>query len=187
MKREDLKTLGLTDEQIDKIMADNGKDIEKHKTAADTAKSELDSVKSQLVEANKTIEGFKGQDIEGVKKSADEYKAKFEQAEKDAQAQIAQLKFDHTLDGLLTAAKAKNLKAVKALLDTELLKKGYNDTDGSIAGWDDHLKKVKEANDFLFEPEQPAPQVILGGGNKQILSDPVIEAARKAAGLPLPK
>ena len=38
MKREDLKAMGLTDEQIDKVMAENGKDIEKQKTAAETAK-----------------------------------------------------------------------------------------------------------------------------------------------------
>ena len=31
MKRDFLKELGLTDEQIDSIMSENGKDIEKHK------------------------------------------------------------------------------------------------------------------------------------------------------------
>ena len=31
MKREDLKKQGLTDEQIDFVMAENGKDIEKYK------------------------------------------------------------------------------------------------------------------------------------------------------------
>ena len=32
MKREFLKELGLSDEQVNSIMAENGKDIEKHKT-----------------------------------------------------------------------------------------------------------------------------------------------------------
>jgi len=183
MKREDLKALGLTDEQIDKVMAENGKDIEKHKSAADTAKTELDGLKTQLSEANKTIEGFKGQDIEGVKKSADEYKAKFEQAQKDAATQISQLKFDHALEGALTASKAKNVKAVKALLELKDLK--LKDDDGSIIGLDDQLKKVKEANAYLFEQEQPLPQVVLNADNKSTITDPVILAMRKSAGLPV--
>lgn len=45
MKREFLKELGLTDEQIDKIMAENGKDIEKYKTLAETKEAELKQVK----------------------------------------------------------------------------------------------------------------------------------------------
>lgn len=184
MKREDLKAMGLTDEQIEKVMAENGKDVEKHKTAADTAKTELDGLKAQLTEANKTIDGFKGQDIEGVKKSADEYKAKFEQAQKDSAAQVAQLKFDHTLDGLLTTAKAKNTKAVKALMDMEQLKKDFNEKDGSISGWDDQLKKVMEANAYLFEADQPLPQVVLNANNKNVISDPMVAAMRKGAGLP---
>jgi len=66
MKREDLKKIELSDEAIDKIMAMHGADIEKQKTAAETAKTEADSLKSQLTEANKQIDGFKGMDIEGV-------------------------------------------------------------------------------------------------------------------------
>lgn len=182
MKREDLKALGLTDEQIDKVMAENGKDIEKIKSSADTAKAELDGIKAQLSEANKTIDGFKGQDIEGVKKSADEYKAKFEQAQKDAAAQVAQLKFDHALEGALTGAKAKNVKSVRALLDTSLMKLV---DDGSISGLKEQLEKIQKDNSFLFDTEQPLPQVVLNSNNKSVITDPVILAARKAAGLPV--
>jgi len=77
MKREDLKALGIDDEgKIDAIMALNGKAIENHKGAAQTAQSENETLKTQLTEANKQIEGFKGMDIEGVKKAADDWKAK---------------------------------------------------------------------------------------------------------------
>lgn len=185
MKREDLEKIeGLSKEAIDKIMALNGADIEKHKTAAETAKTEADGLKTQLTEANKQIEAFKGMDVEGVKKSADEYKAKFEQAQADAKKQVDQLKFDHALDGALTTAKAKNAKAVRALLNTELLKLA---DDGSISGLNDQIAKIKTDNDFLFEDDKPGPKIVAGGNNKTVLSDPVIMAARKAAGLPDPK
>ena len=114
MKKEDLIALGIADDVADKIFALHGKDLEKFKTASETAKTEIETFKTQLTEANKQIEGFKGMDVEGVKKSADEWKTKFEQSQADAIAQLAQIKFDHALESALTGAKAKNAKAVRA-------------------------------------------------------------------------
>ncbi len=181
MKREELKAKGLTEEQIDFVMGENGKDIEKFKTTAETAKTEADTIKSQLVEANKAIEGFKGMNIDQIKASADEWKTKAEQAAADAQKAIAGMKFDHALDQSLAGAKAKNAKAVKALLDMSGLK--LKD-DGSIDGLDDQLKKVKEANDYLFESDVKNPRLVAGGNSNSVLSDAFTSAARKAAGLP---
>jgi hypothetical protein len=183
MKREDLEKLGLTKEQIDAIMAENGKDIEKFKTDAQSAKTEADTAKAQLVEANKTIEGFKAMNIDQIKASADDYKAKFEQAQADAAAQVAQLKFDHALDGALTGAKAKNSKEVKVHLDVEALRKAFNDKDGTIPGLEDQLKKVKESAGHLFEDEVKDPSIVLGGGNHSVLSSSFMSAALKGAGL----
>ena len=39
MKKEELTALGITEEQADKVLAMNGKDIEKHKKAAEDAKA----------------------------------------------------------------------------------------------------------------------------------------------------
>jgi hypothetical protein len=183
MKREDLAKLGLTDEKIiDAIMDAHGKDIEKQKSAAETAKASADALQSQLAEANKAIEGFKGMDIEGVKKSADEWKSKAEQAQAEAAKQIASLKFDHALDSALLGAKAKNAKAVKALLNSNDLKMAE---DGSILGLDKQLESIKKDNDYLFESDKPIPQFITGGQSRSVLpTDAGEAAARKAAGLP---
>lgn len=183
MKREDLKTLGLTDEQIDKVMALNGTDIEKHKTAAATLQTELDGAKKQLTDANTQIEEFKKLDVEGVKKAADDWKAKAEAAQAEADKKVSQLKFDHALDGALTGAKAKNAKAVKALLNAADLKLAE---DGSILGLKEQLEKVKAENDYLFESTEPTPKITLGGNNKTVLTDAVVDAARKGAGLATP-
>ena len=182
MKREDLAKLGLTDEKIiDAIMDAHGKDIEKQKSAAEAAKASADALQAQLTEAGTTIEGFKKLDVEGIKVAANEWKAKAEQAQADAAKQIASLKFDHALDGALTGAKAKNAKAVKALLNANDLKLAE---DGSILGLKEQLEKVESENDYLFESDTPTPKVVLGGQNKSVISDAVVDAARKAAGLP---
>lgn len=147
MKREDLKKLDLADDVIDQIMKLHGQDVEAQKTQAETAEKQVETLQGQLKDANKTIEGFKDLDVDGIKKAADDWKGKAEQAQKDAEAQIQQLKFEHALEGALSGAKAKNPKAVKALLDMEALK--FN--EDKIIGLEDQLKAIQEENDYLFD------------------------------------
>ena len=70
MKREYLIELGLEDEIIDKVLAENGKDIEREKGKAEAAKADAENLKTQLADRDK--------DLEELKKnvgSADEIKA----------------------------------------------------------------------------------------------------------------
>lgn len=180
MKREDLKNLEIGDEAINKIMALHGSDIEKHKASVAQQDQELTLVKEQLEKANETIEGFKKMDIEGIKAAADEWKAKAEQATQDAEAKIAQIKFESRLSDELTKAKGKNVKAIRALLNENDLKLSES---GEILGLKEQLEAIKSENDFLFDSDTPTPQVITGGAEKQPIADSVILAARKAAGL----
>ena len=180
MKREDLEKLGLSKEQIDAVMSENGKDIETQKAKTTAAETERDGLKTQLSEASKTVESFKGLDIEGIKKAADDYRAQAEKAQADAAAQIAQLRFGHALDQALTGAKVKDATSVKAHLNTELLKLA---DDGSISGLKEQLEKIKAEKDYLFESDAEAPKIVASAKSKSVLSDAVLDAARKAAGL----
>lgn len=183
MKTEDLKKLGIEDEEIIKqIHALAGKDIEKVKGEAESYKAQVDSLTGQVSEAAKQIEAFKGMDIEGVKKSADEWKSKAEAAQAEASKQIASLRFDHALESALAAAKAKNAKAVKALLKADDLKLTE---EGSILGLPEQLEKIKSEADYLFESEKADPKIITGGSGKSVITDSAVLAARKAAGLPV--
>jgi hypothetical protein len=58
MKREFLEELKLDKEVIDKIMNENGKDIEAEKSKVTAKDTEIEGVKTQLNEANKQIESF---------------------------------------------------------------------------------------------------------------------------------
>lgn len=180
MQRNELEKLGLEKEAIDQIMALHGRDIEANKAKAAAIESERDGLKSQLDEAAKAIEGFKALDIEGVKKQADEWKAKAEQAAKDAEKQVYQVRYESALSDALKASKAKNVKAVRALLNEADLKL----TDDGLVGLKEQLEKVKPENDYLFESDVSTPKIVSGGGNKPIENqDAVVIAARKAAGL----
>ena len=122
MKREDLKGLNLPDEAIDSIMALHGKDIESHKTKVSTLQAENDGLKSQVAEANTAIEGFKALDVDGIKAAADDWKAKYEQSEKDFAAKLVDMDFGKDFDAAIAGAKVKYTNEVKSRLKLDELK-----------------------------------------------------------------
>ena len=144
MDKEFLKKLGVADDDvIEKIMKDHTDNLE-------SVKKQLKDTADQLTAANKKIEEFGKLDYEGVKKLADDYKAKYNESVKAAE----QFRFDSALDAALTAAKARNTKSVKVLLNCADIKFG---DDGKLIGLDEQLKKVKKENDYLFEEEEKKP------------------------------
>ena len=183
MKKEDLIALGIADDVADKVFALHGKGLEPFKTQLSTIETERDGLKTQLTEASTAIEGFKKLDVDAIKAAADDYKAKFEKAQTDSTAQLASLKFDHALESALTGAKARNPKAVQALLNRELLK--LNDADGSIVGLSEQIETIKKDNDYLFADTKEPPKIVAGGKSQSVLGDPMMDAVRKAAGLPV--
>lgn len=149
MKREFLEELKIDKEVIDKIMAENGKDIEAEKQKVTAKQTELDGLKTQLKEANTQIESFKGKDIEGIKKAADEWKVKAETAQTEAEKQIAQLQFDYALETELSKAGARNPKTIKALLNMDSLK----NVEGNIIGLKEQIDKLKTDEAYLFNDD----------------------------------
>ncbi len=68
MKREFLNDLGLEADVIDKIMKENGRDINKEKLKAEKIESELENLKSK----------FDGVDVKQLKEDADNWKKKYD-------------------------------------------------------------------------------------------------------------
>lgn len=170
MKREFIKGLlpDITDEVLDKIMGENGKDVEGVKAKF----ADYDSMKTQLAEANTKLSGYDP-----------EWKAKAEQAEKDAAAKIADMQFDGLLTGAVSAAKGKNAKAIRALLDVDALKASKNqEADIKTA-----LEALAKDNGYLFDTTETPPPYAPGTGNTPPAGNtkytPEVNAIRAAAGL----
>lgn len=186
MKREELKKLlgdSATDEILDAIMKLHGSDIESHKTKATELQGQLETATKQLTDANVAIEGFKKLNPEQLQAAADDYKAKWEQSQKDAADQLAQVKFDHALETALTGAKVKNAKTIVPLLSMDKLK--LKD-DGTLEGFDDQIKSIKEANDYLFEAEKSTPKIVTNSNNHPVIADAFESAVWKGAGINKP-
>ena len=153
----------LKDSKIKLADLSSGAYVGKEKYDTELAKSK--GLSEQLAAANRQIEEFRSMDIDSIKKAAEDWKSKAEQAEAKAKADIEAMQFDIALNGAIGAAKAKNTKAVKALLDMDGLKLN----GGEIIGLKEQLAKVREENDYLFESDDPAPTFAspTGGGNPQ--------------------
>jgi len=146
MKRKFLEDMGvLSAEQIDQIMKENGDDINAAKGELTAVTTERDNLKNQVKDRDTQIENLKktAGDNEALTKQIEQLQAENKAAKVDAAVQLA-----------LTVAKAKNVKAVRALL--EGLDKAEFADDGSIKGLADQIKKLQTADDskFLFEEQK---------------------------------
>lgn len=149
MKRKFLEDMGLTKEQVDSIMAENGNDIESAKGEVEKVKTELEQIKTQLQEANTTIDGFK--DYDQVKAQVEEYKTKYEQSTVEYETKIADMQFVASLEAAITSAGGRNAKAVKALLDVDALKASKNqEADIKSA-----IETCQKDNGYLFGATEP--------------------------------
>lgn len=144
MKRSFLEELGLEKESIDKIMDENGKDVEKAKGSLADVQAERDELKKQISERDSQLETLKK-----ASGNSEELKKQIE----ELQADNKRIKLDNAIDKALTGAKAKNVKAVKALLNLENPELAE---DGTIKGLDEQIKTIKKDNDYLFESEEPS-------------------------------
>ena len=176
MEREYLEGLKLDNDTIDKIMAEQDKDIDGLKQQVSTLETEKESLAGQLGEANRQIEDFRDTDIEGIKQAADDWKTKAEAAEAKAKADVEKLQFDYALNAALTGSRARDTRAVTALLDMEGLKLN----NGEIVGLKDQLERLKAEKEFLFEGEG-IPRIVKGTNNNADTGG--TDALRAAMGL----
>ena len=128
-------------------------ELEKVRNARDTYKSQLDTATDQL----KAFEGVDVKDLQGKITALND---QLSTQKADFDKQLADRDFDDMLNAAITGSKAKNVKAVRALLDLEAIKTSKNQSADIEAA----LKKVKEENDYLFTSEEPIDNGQFVGG-----------------------
>lgn len=161
MQRSFLEGLNLEKETIDKIMDENGKDIqrEKEKTAA---------LQTQLSEAQNTLKSFEGVDVAELQGKIATLTADLSKKDSEYKQQIADRDFNDKLAEAAKKARARDLKAVKPFLDLEALKASKNQ-DADIAA---AFEAAKKDNSYLFDGEKPPKMVsFTSGANEQAQSD----------------
>lgn len=145
MKREDVKNKipGITDEQLNWIMQENGADINREKSAATALQTRLDNANAQLKTAQDGLKAFDGVDVAGLQEQVTKLKA-------DMKAQAEGFAFDNALNAAIMSKKGRSVKAVRALLDLDALK-GSADRSTDIAK---ALDEAAKANPWAFGDAQ---------------------------------
>ena len=143
-----LESLGVTDESaVQKITETYTVDIKAEQDAAATAKTQLD-------EANKTIQSYKDMDIDGIQQSAADWQKKYEQAKADRKAKDYSDRLDQFVQqqGMTNAVYADYLK--RQLLDKKL----QFDDKGELIGGTEAVQELKKTcpDAFLLNPNHPA-------------------------------
>jgi len=149
--KELLKKAGIEEGKLEGTIADINKELpkyfipkDKYNEAAEAKKkleADLAARDTQLEELKKAAGSN-----EELKKQIETLQADNKKAGEEWQAKMAQMQLDFAIEKALAAAKAKNAKAVKALLDMEKVK-----LDGEqLLGLDDQLKELQKSDAYLF-------------------------------------
>lgn len=148
MKRKFLEDLGLDKEVIDKIMSENGNDIEAEKTKA---QEKIDSLQGQLDTVNESLKKFDGVDVEEMNKQIQTLTNNLEASQKEYEAKITERDFADSLSKAITEAGGRNSKAIMALLDKDALKASKNQEADIRAA----IEACQKDNDYLFGSNEP--------------------------------
>lgn len=167
MTKKQLEDLGLSKQQIDSVMKINEDDIKNEKsnslTQIQNLQTENDGLKNQVSDRDKQLETLKTSagDNEALTKQIADLQAENTKAKESYEAEMNQLKVDFAVEKALSEAKAKNIKAVKALLD---LSDAKFDKEGNVKGLQEQIEKLVAADDtkFLFEAAQQTQQIFKG-------------------------
>lgn len=148
MKTEDLQTLGLTKEQIDQVMAENGKDL-------NAVKAERDNYKTQLDAAQTTLKSFDGVDVSELKGKVTILTNDLAAKDIEMQRQLSERDFNDLVKATADTYKPRDIKAVMPFLDVEKLKTSKNQEADIKAAFE----AVKKDNGYLFQDVQ-IPRVV---------------------------
>lgn len=171
MKRKFLEDLGLTKEQIDSVMAENGKDIETEKEKATATVAELEDIKNQLKEANSTITDLKknNADNEALQTKVKEYEDTIKTQKAEYEAKVRNLTLDSAIEKALSKAGAKHIDLLSTKIDREILK---IEEGGKVSGLDEQIASCKETYKDLFVPKIEGRDPNNTGGGKPAIKNP---------------
>lgn len=151
MKKEDLIALGLTEEQAKKVLDAVKEYVPKTQLAE--VERERDGLKATVAERDTQLETLKkssGDNAALQQQIADLQKANEDQ-QKAHDAEIAQLRLDNAVEAAILAVGAKNVKAVRALMDADKLRL---EKDGTVTGLSDQIKAIQKSDAYMFAEKQ---------------------------------
>ena len=165
----------------EKLILNDGSYIPKEKF--DEANEKAKQLENQISERDKQIEQLKNdtQASDELKSKIEELQEQNEKTKEELSNKLQQQRMESEIDKALLKNKARNPKAVKALLDLESVELN----DDGVKGLDDQLNKIKKEEGYLFEQEGKGSKAgeDFKGNNDNNFGDETLDRMRKIAGL----
>lgn len=176
MKRGDLTALGLTDEQIEKIIAENSKDIQNANKNAEKVKKELDDLKASAVNAEelqKKIEEIEESKLTETQKIAKELeKSNARVAELEKSIAIQKSRADAAEKFKVTAEQAKQIVKDDGTFDYDVL--------GTIIAEKESAAAAAKEKEIANASTNPGGQGAGGADDNSTATNMAVASAKRA-------
>ena len=172
MTRDFLKKLEISEDLIDKIMAENGRDIE----ATKAKYADYDDIKSQLEGAKATLDKVK--DYDQAKADVDKWKAEYDKAVAEGEQKIKRLERQGLVKDYMNGKKFVNAVTKDALGDKLLAELDKDESKGKSL--DDLFKALTEGmENIIVDDNAPQPPTVPGMAGKPGSEDGVLAAFKR--------
>jgi hypothetical protein len=186
-----LEKAEITDGKLDtgSLMKEVNKEFPQHavpKTDFNALVETRKALEGQLAEANKQIESFKGMDVEGIRKAAEDWKVRFEEADRAHKAEMEKTAYQAAAERFIDAMRPKDGLSKSAAL-AEFVRKGLKLEGDKFVGGQEWAGQFKKDNAAHFaEGEGGVTTASSGGSHGGALdgdADKFTAAAMKGAGI----
>lgn len=180
MKRKFLEDLGLEDEVVNKIMAENGKDLTELKAKVDDLNEQINVKETMIKQKNDKITELEKVDIEAIKKE------QFDLGKAEGSKEVEDFKRQNAIDKVYNEEfevdgkkyKVKDKKGLQGYLDNEKIKYENDQVSGLV----EQFSEIVKTSPYLFETDTKNPQFADKTPGTQMGSDKE-NALRQAFGL----
>lgn len=186
MKREFLEGLGLENEKVESIMKEYGTAISKLNTDLTNSKNEVETLKTQIEDANKEIQSYKDMDIDSIKKSASDWETKYnelvENQKVEKEKSIRQERVNAFFNEVKFASESAKAGVIAKFNEKDFK---YDEEAKKYQGADEWLKELKESDKgaFLSDVANPSFSTTPKSPTQPMANDDI----RKAMGLSVNK
>lgn len=149
MTKEELKALGLTDDQADKVI--KGYEGYVPKARFDEVNEAKKQAEKNVSERDKQLEDLKKEkgDADALKSKISELQKQNDDAKKEYDQKIAELQMDAAIKSAIT--NAQDIELVAKCIDRSKLVMG---ADGKVSGLTEQVDALKKDKAFLFKTDQ---------------------------------
>ena len=185
MKREELKELGLSDENVTKVLDMHHAEIDPVNEELKKVKDDLEVAQYKVKKTEESLKKFEGIDPEKLQGEVEALKGEIQKKDEEHAKELADRDFNDLISSSIREANGLNEKAITALLDVDTLKQSKNQKEDVAAA----IKALTEKDDskmlFGVPDEKPVGTENLIGRVKTAAGVMDDTAMRVAMGLPV--